>query len=328
MGEGDVWVVIEHRDGELPDISRELCSQARRMKGPSSSVVGILAGKEAEVLAHGLGEYGLEKACVAEGGEWEPFIPETLVDFLSSLIRENPPPLILLGSTSFGNSIAPRLAIRHRGALVTDCIDLKRSGGGWVAVKPIQGDKINARIAAAPGKLPLLTLKPGAFAAEKKSPAKAVEVARMPYQPQREAIRTAVVGFVKADPKNIHLEEADLIVAGGKGAGDREGFTLLEELADLMEAAVAGSRPAVDLQWVPYERQIGLTGKKVSPRLLLASGISGAFEFVAGMKDAHFVVAINRDSTAPIFKVADLGIIGDHHQILPALNDALRRMKR
>ena len=101
-----------------------------------------------------------------------------------------------------------------------------------------------------------------------------------------------------------------------------------EELADLMEAAVAGSRPAVDLEWVPYERQIGLTGKKVSPRLLLASGISGAFEFVAGIKDAHFVVAINRDSTAPIFKVADLGIIGDHHQILPALNDALRRMKR
>lgn len=328
MEKGDVWVVLEHREGELLDISRELCSQARRMKGPSSAVVGILGGEGVEGFVHGLGEYGLEKACLAEGREWEPFGAEASVDFLSRLIRDNPPSLILLGSTSFGNSIASRLAIRHGGALVTDCIDFKRSREGWVAVKPIQGDKMNARILPAPENWPLFTLKPGAFEAEKKSPAKAVAVARMPYQPPPEAIRTSVVGFVKADPKRIHLEEADLIVAGGKGAGDRKGFTLLEDLADLMEAAVAGSRPAVDLGWVPYERQIGLTGKKVSPRLLLASGISGAFEFIAGIKNAHFVVAINRDSTAPIFKVADLGIIGDHHRVLPTLNDALRRMKR
>lgn len=327
MREGDLWVVIEHRDGELLDVSKELCSQGRRIKGSTSALVAVLVGKEIKGLVHRLGQYGVEKVYLVEGEEWERFNPEVLIDLLSRIILEKSPSAVLFGSTSFGNSLAPRLAIRNQGALVTDCIDLRRHGEGWVAMKPIQGDKINLRIVPALERLPLFTLLPGVFEIEEITPAKPIEIEQIPYQTSLEKICTKVVGFIEADPKSAYLEEAELIVAGGKGLGDEKGFEHLEELADLLGATVAGSRAAVDLGWVPYGRQIGLTGKKVTPRLLFAIGISGAFEFTIGIKDSKFTVAINKDPNAPIFKVADIGIIGDLHEILPRLNETLRSIK-
>ena len=325
--EGDLWVVIEHRDGELLDISKELCSQGRRMKRSASSLVAILVGKEIKGLAHRLGPYGVEKVYLIEGEEWEQFNPEAFIDLLSRMILEKSPFTVLFGSTPFGNSLAPRLAIRHQGTLVTDCIDLKKHGEGWLALKPIQGDKVNLRIVPALDRLPFFTLQPGVFEIEEITSAKPIEIEQIPYETSLEKICTKVVGFIKADPKSAYLEEAELIVAGGKGLGNEKGFGHLEELADLLGATVAGSRVAVDLGWVPYERQIGLTGKRVTPRLLFAIGISGAFEFTIGIKDSKFILAINKDPNAPIFKVADVGIIGDLHEIMPRLNETLRSIK-
>lgn len=328
MREGDLWVVIEHRDGELLDISKELCSKGRQMKKYSSALVAILMGKEMEGLAYDLGRYGVEKAYLVDGEEWERFNPEAFINLFSRMIIEKSPSAILFSSTFFGNALAPRLAIRTHGALVTDCIDLKRHGEGWVAVKPIQGDKINVKMVPVLERLPIFTLKPGAFEIEEVTHAKPVEVIQIPSQTSWEMICMKVVGFIKSDPKSAHLEDAELIVAGGKGLGDMRGFKLLEELADLLGATIAGSRAAVDMGWVPYERQIGLTGKKVTPRLLFAIGISGAFEFVIGIKDSKFIVAVNRDPTAPIFKVADIGIIGDLNDILPMLTGTLQSLRR
>ena len=327
MKEGDLWVVIEHRDGELLDVSKELCSQGRRIKGSTSALVAVLVGKEIKGLAHRLGQYGVEKVYLVEGEEWERFNPEVLIDLLSRIILEKSPSAVLFGLTSFGNSLAPRLAIRNQGTLVTDCIDLRKHGEGWVALKPIQGDKINLRIVPALERLPFFTLQPGVFEIEEMTPAKPIEIEQIPCETSLEKICTKVIGFIKADPKSTYLEETELIVAGGKGLGDNKGFEHLEELADLLGATVAGSRVAVDLGWVPYERQIGLTGKKVTPRLLFAIGISGAFEFTIGIKDSKFIVAINKDPNAPIFKVADIGIIGDLHEILPRLSETLRSIK-
>jgi electron transfer flavoprotein alpha subunit len=327
MREGDLWIVIEHRDGELLDISKELCSQGRRMKRSSSGLVAILVGKEIKELAYRLGQYGVEKVYLVEGEEWERFNPEPLIDLLSRTILEKCPSAVLFGSTSFGDALAPRLAIRHQGTLVTDCIDLRAQGEGWVALKPVQGGKLNLRIVPASTHLPFFTVQPGVFEVEEIVPAQPVEIEQIHCETSMEKICTRIVGFIKADPKSAYLEEAELVVAGGKGLSDRKGFGYLEELADLLGATVAGSRVAVDFGWVPYDHQIGLTGKKVTPRLLFAIGISGAFEFTIGIKDSKFIVAINKDPNAPIFKVADIGMIGDLHEILPRLNETLRNIK-
>jgi len=327
MREGDLWVVLEQRDGELLDISKELCSQGRRMKRSSSGLVAILVGMEVKGLAYRLGQYGVEKAYLVEGEEWERFNPEPLVDLLSRVILERLPSAVLFGSTSFGNALAPRLAIRHQGTLVTDCIDLRKQGEGWVAMKPIQGGKLNLRMVPASERLPFFTLQPGVFEVEEITPAQPMEIEQIRYETSLEKICSKIIGFIKADPKSAYIEEAELIVAGGKGLSNEKGFRYLEDLADLLGATVAGSRVAVDFGWVPYERQIGLTGKKVTPRLLFAIGISGAFEFTIGIKDSKFIVAINKDPNAPIFKVADIGIIGDLHEILPKLNETLRKIK-
>ena len=327
MREGDLWVVLEQRDGELLDISKELCSQGRRMKRSSSGLVAILVGMEVKGLAYRLGQYGVEKAYLVEGEEWERFNPEPLVDLLSRVILERLPSAVLFGSTSFGNALAPRLAIRHQGTLVTDCIDLRKQGEGWVAMKPIQGGKLNLRMVPASERLPFFTLQPGVFEVEEITPAQPMEIEQIRYETSLEKICSKIISFIKADPKSAYIEEAELIVAGGKGLSNEKGFRYLEDLADLLGATVAGSRVAVDFGWVPYERQIGLTGKKVTPRLLFAIGISGAFEFTIGIKDSKFIVAINKDPNAPIFKVADIGIIGDLHEILPKLNETLRKIK-
>ncbi len=163
MKEGDLWVVIEHREGELLDISKELCTQGRRMKRSPSKLAAILLGNEVSALIDDLTRYGVEKIYLAEGREWERFHPGASVNLLSRMIEEESPSAILFGSTSFGNSLAPPLAVRHRGALVTDCVDLKGQGDNWVAVKPIQGEKINVKMIPGSGALPFFTLKPGAF---------------------------------------------------------------------------------------------------------------------------------------------------------------------
>jgi len=323
----DLWIVIEHKDGELLDISKELCSQGRRMKRSSSGLVAILVGKEIRGLADRLGQYGVEKVYLVEGEEWERFNPEALIDLLSRIILEKCPSAVLFGSTSFGNALAPRLAIRQQGTLVTDCIDLKKQGEGWVALKPVHEGKLNLMIVPASARLPFFTLQPGVFEIEEIAPTQPIEIEQIHHETSLEKICTKIVGFIKADPKSAYLEEAELVVAGGKGLRDEKGFGYLEELADLLGATVAGSRVAVDFGWVPYDRQIGLTGKKVTPRLLFAIGISGAFEFTMGIKDSKFIVAINKDPNAPIFKVADIGMIGDLHEILPRLNETLRYIK-
>ena len=327
MREDGLWVVLEQRDGELLDISKELCSQGRRVKRPSSELVAILVGMEVKGLAYRLGQYGVEKAYLVEGEEWERFNPEPLVDLLSRVILERLPSAVLFGSTSFGNALAPRLAIRHQGTLVTDCIDLRKQGEGWVAMKPIQGGKLNLRMVPASERLPFFTLQPGVFEVEEITPAQPMEIEQIRYENSLEKICSKIISFIKADPKSAYIEEAELIVAGGKGLSNEKGFRYLEDLADLLGATVAGSRVAVDFGWVPYERQIGLTGKKVTPRLLFAIGISGAFEFTIGIKDSKFIVAINKDPNAPIFNVADIGMIGDLHEILPRLNETLRNIK-
>jgi electron transfer flavoprotein alpha subunit len=249
MRNGDLWLVLEQRDGELLDISKELCSQGKRMKGSSSELVAILVGREIKGLAFRLGQYGVEKVYLVEGEEWERFNPEALIDLLSRTIVEKRPSAVLFGSTSFGNALAPRLAIRHQGTLVTDCIDLRKQGEGWVALKPVQGGKLNLRIVPASARLPFFTLQPGVFEIEEIASPQTAEIKQIHYETSLEKICTKIIGFIKADPKSAYLEEAELVVAGGKGLSDGKGFGYLEELADLLGATVAGSRVAVDLGW-------------------------------------------------------------------------------
>ena len=327
METGDLWVVVEERDGELSDASKEVCCQGRRMKGPHSALVAILAGNGVKDSVSHLERYGVERVYSFSDNMGERFNPEAFFVTLADLVREKSPSIILCGSTSLGNAIASQLAIRVNGSLVTDCLELKKHRGGWLALKPAQQGRVNARMAPRSERLQIFTLKPGAFQVEEVSPGKAVEIKQTSSQSRREILHTKVVGFVKSNPRTIRLEHADVIVAGGKGVGDKKRFGLLEETADLLGATIAGSRPAVDMGLVPYERQIGLTGKRVAPHLLIAVGISGVFEFAIGMKDAKFVIAINKDPAAPIFKVADIGIVADLNDILPELNERLKTQR-
>jgi electron transfer flavoprotein alpha subunit len=326
MKAGDLWVVIEHSEGELHDISKELCSQGRRMKSPTSTLVGILAGNGNNRLAGELRRYGVEKVYLIEDSEWKQYNPEALFSVLSDLALEKSPSIILLGSNSFGNALAPRLAVRTHGTLVSDCVDIRKYRKGWAASKPIQGGRIDIKMFPDPERIQLFTLKPGAFEVEEE-PIDSIEIIPISFQRPLEEMHTRIVGFIKSDPRALRLEEAELIVAGGKGLGNERTFKILEEMAELLKATVGGSRMAFDMGWIPYERQIGLTGKRVSPRLIITVGISGVFEFAIGIKDSKFIVTINNDPSAPIFNIADVGIVGDLNEILPMLSERLRTMK-
>jgi electron transfer flavoprotein alpha subunit len=329
MPSDGVWVIAEQRGGELQDVSLELVSEGRKAADKlPAKLNAVLVGSDIAGLAPILGHHGADKVWLLDSPAVADYCPEFYTDALTDLIQANQPTLVLCGHTSIGQDLAPRLAARLQTGLVTSCTGLSVEKGGVIAyTKPSYGDKASTNIVFAQGKPQVASIKPGIMDIATPNTKRTAEVIAVTPQFSREP-KARVVNFIKADPKTVSLTEAEVIVAGGGGLGGAEGWHLIEELAEALGASVAASRVAVDAGWVKSERQVGQTGKTVSPRLYIACGISGAIQHTMGMKDSKLIIAINKDRNAPIFKLADVKVVGDLLQLLPAITNQVRELTR
>lgn len=322
---GGVWVLVAHEDGAVRRLTYELLGKARELAG-RGRVTAVLVGGEVGVDADGLGAYGADEVLVLSAPALAAYTAEAYTAALLPLLAQERPEVLLIGSTAQGRDLAPRLAVRAGAAIVTDCQTLAREDGALVATRPMYTRKAIGTVRLLPGRLHIAVVLPAVFPVPPRQERRA-EVRRVPVPP--EVGSRARVREVRAlERETVPLTEADIIVSGGRGLRGPEHFALLEELARALGGAVGSSRPPVDSGWVPHDYEIGQTGKTVAPQVYLAVGISGAPQHLAGMSGSKHIIAINKDPQAPIFQVADLGVVGDLFEIVPRLTAAVRRRKQ
>jgi electron transfer flavoprotein alpha subunit len=318
-----IWVYAETVDGVPRPISLELLTKARSL----GEVTAVALGPGSSKAAEQLGAHGAKKVLVHEEPAFRDLLAVPAVELLAALIEKHKPELILFGMTYDGRDIASRLSARLGSALIANATDLERKGDGYSVISPVFGGSLLVTTVPSTSATPLVLVRPKAFAAETGGEGKPeVEMLTDPVRTSKPAPR--VVRREKEKAAGPRLEDAAVIVSGGRGLGSPENFGMLEELAAELGAAVGASRAVVDAGWKPYSMQIGQTGKTVKPTVYIAVGISGAMQHTVGMKGAKTIVAINKDPEAPIFKLADLGIVGDVHKVVPQLIEEVRARKR
>jgi len=315
----DIWIVGETEGGKLAAATLEALCDARELAEANSGRVALVAfGPAAENLLDTAARHGADRVLVSRGSENHARSAERCATVVAQALGGEAPRLVLLAATALGREIACRLAARCRLALANDCNWVRIGADGAVeAARLIYGGRFYARVRLE-SQPAVVSLRPGAAGIGKPAPRARVEVEELPPL-DRVCARVESVAYTPADPRTIDIAEAERIVAVGRGIGTREALALYQELADHLGAALAASRPIVDAKWLPFERQVGQTGRIVAPRLYLAAGISGASHHTLGMKGSECVVAINRDRNAEIFKLADLKVVADLHQLMPAL---------
>jgi electron transfer flavoprotein alpha subunit len=323
-----VWVFAEQRHGVLAPVTAELLGEARRLAEPLGvKVTAVLLGDQVAALSQTLLAAGADKVYVAEYPQLQDFLEETYAAALTELARKYQPEIILAGATYLGRAFIPQVAASLHTGLTADCtafgIDLEARL--LLQTRPAFGGNIMATIIT-PRTFPqMATARPGVFKPSAPAANSGGEVIRVELACLANQRRSRFVSTVAEIKERIPLSAAEVIVAGGRGLKDGKNFKLLEELADLLGGAVGATRGAVDAGWIPYAHQIGQTGKTVSPKLYFAVGLSGASQHVVGMQSSDVIVAINKDPQAPIFQVADVGLVGDLFEIVPALIQEIKK---
>jgi len=315
----EVLVLVEHAEGALKKVSAELITAARALGEPAAVIVG--APGTAAPLVDGLKEAGAAKIYVAESDTVANYLITPAVDVLAALAESNAPAAVLLAATADGKEIAGRLAARIGSGLLVDVIEVKE---GPKAVHSIFGGAFTIE-AQANGDTPVITVRAGAVDAEPSAGAGEQVSVEVPAPAENATKITAREPAVAGD--RPELTEATIVVSGGRGVGSAENFSVVEALADSLGAAVGASRAAVDSGYYPGQFQVGQTGKTVSPQLYIALGISGAIQHRAGMQTSKTIVAVNKDEEAPIFEIADYGVVGDLFKVAPQLTDAVKARK-
>jgi len=315
----EVLVLVEHADGAVKKITAELITAARKLGEPAAVVVGKPG--TAAPLTDALKEAGAAKIYVAESDDAENYLITPYVDVLAALTESAAPAGVLLAASADGKEIGGRLAARTGAGLLVDVVEVKDGGK---AVHSIFGGAFTVE-AEATGDTPVITIRPGAIEAEPAAGAGEVVNVEVPAQAENATKITKREPAVAGD--RPELTEATVVVSGGRGVGSAENFNVVEELADSLGAAVGASRAAVDSGYYPGQFQVGQTGKTVSPQLYIALGISGAIQHRAGMQTSKTIIAVNKDEEAPIFEIADLGIVGDLFKVTPQLTEKVKARK-
>lgn len=313
-----VLVYVENRNGELKKAGLEALSEGKRIAAArGTSVAAVIAGKGLDGTVDTLKAHGADKVFVADGDAFAHYNGEAHLAAVGAAIEQAAPNVILVAATSSGRDLAPRIAAKQHVMLLPDVTAITPDGD-IVVKRPVYAGKVYMNIKAA--SLPVvISTRPNVFdVAEADGAGERVDLS------VDVAPKANVVEVVAAASEKLDVAEADRIVAGGRGMKEAENFKLLEDLAETLGAAVGASRAVVDADWRPHSEQIGQTGKVVGPTLYIAAGISGAVQHLAGMMTSKVIVAINKDADAPIFKIADYGIVGDAMEVLPKLNDALK----
>jgi electron transfer flavoprotein alpha subunit len=319
----EVLVLVDHADGEAKKVTYELLTAARQLGEPSAVVVGT-PGTAAK-LKESLGAYGAAKVYVAESDDAAGYLVTPKVDVLAALVERVGPSAVLVAATADGKEVSGRLAARIGSGLLWDAVGLEGSGADVTAVQSIFGGAFVVRSRSTKG-VPIISVRPGGLEAERSAGAAAEETVEVPaVDPAKATKITGVEPLVGGD--RPELTEASIVVSGGRGVASAENFSVIEQLADSLGAAVGASRAAVDSGFYPAQFQVGQTGKTVSPQLYIALGISGAIQHRAGMQTSKTIVAINKDAEAPIFEIADYGVVGDLFKIAPQLAEAVAKRK-
>lgn len=319
-----IFVIAEHRMGNLREVTWEMLNKGAELASRSGAeLVAVLLGYRIEDFAGELARRA-DQVLVVEDERLENFNSETYQSVLSRLLNEYEPVVTLVGHTAFGMDLAPGLAAETEIALSTDCIDVNLEGDRLTAVRQMYGGKVNAKVSFVQAKQYMVTLRSGVFPVEAET-VKEGKIEKLSFAPA-ETERKKFIEYVEAAVGAVDITQADILVSVGQGIGDIKNIPVVEELAASLGATLSCSRPVVDRKWLPKERQVGTSGKTVKPKVYLAIGISGAFQHVAGIK-GNTIIAINKDPKAPIFRVADYGIVGDLFQVVPILKEKVNALK-
>lgn len=314
-----ILIFVEHRDNAVKKVSFELVTAAKSLGG---KVAAAVVGGSTAALAAEIGKAGLDAVYTVDAPELAGYSAQGYAAAVDAVVKASGAEVVLFASTAMGKDVAPRVAAKSRAAIVTDVTELAADGGAVKVVRRTYGGKVVSTVAVK-SKPAFISVRPNTFAAAAatgSAPA-ATAVAAPAFD-----IKAKVVEVKQSSGDSIDVTEANVVVAGGRGLKGPENWNLVTDLAKTLRAGQGASRAVVDAGWRPHSEQVGQTGKVVSPSLYIAAGISGAIQHLAGMQTSKVIVAVNKDAEAPIFKVADYGIVGDAFDVLPALNSELKKL--
>ena len=326
-----VWVYAEFRGGALAPVSLELLGIGRRLADTRNvTLAAVLIGSETgdatgQLIGHGADTvYRIDDPALAH------FTDEAYGAILTALVRQHKPEIVLAGATAIGRSFIPGVATSVNAGLTADCTHLaiREEDGALLQTRPAFGGNIMATIVCPDSRPQMSTVRPKVMAALAFDSDRQGNIVEVKAEPAQLATRVRVLESVVSEQDNVNIQESDILVAGGRGLDNAKGFALIRELAGSLGGAVAATRAAVDAGWIGYPHQVGQTGKTVAPKLYIACGISGAVQHVAGMQSAETIVAINRDKDAPIFDVADFGLVGDLYEVVPKILKELEEQRK
>lgn len=325
-----VWVFAEQRDGKLQKISLELIAKGREMADKLGvKLTSLLLGNNVDELSKTLIAYGADEVLQVESELLNHYTTDGYTKVICDLVDEYKPEVLFIGATFIGRDLGPRVAARLNTGLTADCtaLDIDGETKHLLMTRPAFGGNLMATIECADHRPQMATIRAGVFAKLIKDESRDKNIVKIDAKLTQEDIRTKIIDVKKIHKEIEDITEAKVLVAGGRGVGDKESFNLLKELAETMGGTVAASRAAIEKDWLDKDYQVGQTGKTVRPNIYIACGISGAIQHLAGMQESDIIIAINKDESAPIMKLADYAIVGDLNKVIPEMISQFKTMQ-
>lgn len=330
-----VFVFAEQRDRKVQKVAFELVGKGKQLaKDLNTTVTAVLLGKDMADEAKRLCYAGADNVIYVNDDMLDVYMTEPYVYTMHKIIMDKKPEIVIYGATAIGRDMAPRISARVHTGLTADCTGLAVEADdqdpkklNLMMTRPAFGGNLMATIACPNNRPQMATVRPGVMQAAKYSEQNPVNIEEYKIDIPKECKNVEILDVTKIIQQRMNIEDAKVLVSGGRGMHGPENYPMIEELADLLGGTISASRAAVDAGWVPKDRQVGQTGKTVRPNLYIACGISGAIQHLAGMEESDFIIAINKDETAPIFDVADVGIVGDIFKVVPMLIEELKKEK-
>ncbi len=324
-----VWVIAEHYMNKIHNVAFQLLGKGRELADLLRvNLTLVILGANFDEKLEEFSQYGMDEIIYVKSPILKDYYSDLYVKVITELVLENKPEIILIGATPTGRDFAPRAAKRLNAGLTADCtgLDIDFETRNLLQTRPTFGGNIMATIRTPSSRPQMATVRPGIFEIPEKVQ-KHVKIRKIDYKFKEKDSVSKIVKVINKNKISVNLEDADIIVAGGRGVGSKENFKIIKDLASVLDAELGGSRITVELNWLEPDRQIGQTGKTVTPKLYIACGISGAIQHIVGMQNSNIIVAINKDPNAPIFNWAHYGIVGDLHEIIPVLINEIQKIK-
>ena len=325
-----VWVFAEQRNGKMMTTAYELLGEGRKLADKLRvELSALLLGSDVAGLADELIHHGADRVILADHPELKLYTTDGYTKVITELVSSKKPEIILIGATNIGRDLGPRVAARLDTGLTADCtkLDIDDEQKILLQTRPAFGGNIMATIITPKHRPQMSTVRPGVMKKMAPDSTRKGIVEKVEVALEKKDIRTVVKEVVKSAKQSVNLIDADIIVSGGRGLGGPEGFKVIEDLADELGGVVGSSRAAVDSGWIAQDHQVGQTGKTVRPKIYIACGISGAIQHLAGMQSSDCIIAINKNPDAPIFDVADYGIVGDLYKVIPMMVEEIKKIK-